>query len=113
MKISERIEDRIVVLHLSGDFWSTGDWQLYDHIKEKVEDGFNQFILDFTMIQRINSMGIGVMVASMKAAQDKGGGLKLVGVVQNVKDVLQVVNLYTIIEFYDTVEDAIHSFQNV
>ena len=109
MTIDEKIYDRYTVLTPRSDFWSTGGWELYDKVKDALLKELRYVIVNMSQIERINSLGIGVLVACLKSLRDKNGDLKIVSPNTQVISVLQIVNLYTLMNIYPTLEEAVDS----
>jgi anti-sigma B factor antagonist len=106
MTIDEQYFDRYVVLTPRSGFWSSGGWELYDTVKEAMTRGIVHVIVDMHLVERINSLGIGVLVAALKTLRDKGGDLKMVAPSTQVVSVLQIVNLYTLMNIYPSLDEA-------
>jgi anti-sigma B factor antagonist len=109
MTIDEQIFDKYTLLTPHSDFWSSGGWELYDKVKDAMMHNNVFVIVNMSQIERINSLGIGVLVACLKSLRDKGGDLKIVGPNPQVISVLQIVNLYTLMNIYATVDEAVAS----
>ena len=107
MTIDEKIFDRYTLLTPRSDFWSTGGWELYDKVKDAMLQGKLYVVVNLAQIDRINSLGIGVLVACLKSLRDNGGDLKIAGPNAQVISVLQIVNLYTLMSITATVEEAV------
>jgi len=111
MTIDEQIIDSIAILTVKGDFWAGSSWDLHTKVKNCIEGGTARVVLDFSHIKRINSMGIGVIVACLKSLLDEEGGMIISGANTTVHRVLQLVNLYTYLETTDTVHEAVEKFR--
>ncbi len=111
MHIDEQRSGTISTLSLKGDFWKTTGWELYEHVKRVIEDGIVNVVVDFSRINRINSQGIGVLVSCLKTLRDANGNMKLACASNDIKKAFGIVNLFTFLEVFDTVDEAIKSFQ--
>ncbi|HUK86120.1 MAG TPA: STAS domain-containing protein [Terriglobales bacterium] len=69
-----------------------------------------RIVLDLTQVDHIDSNGIGTLVGLHVAARNAHGVIKLVGLVANVKNVMDTTRVGTIFETYNTVEEAVASF---
>jgi hypothetical protein len=58
-------------------------------------------------VEFVDSSGLGALVRLTQAARSKGGDLKLSGVPQKIRKTLEMTNLHTQFEIYDSVEEAI------
>ena len=107
MNVKENISGTTAVLTLVGDFWKSGDWALYEKVKTLIDGGLRHIVVDFSDINRINSIAIGVLVASLKTLREVGGDLAVSGANNDVQSVLKIVNLYAVIPICDTVDEAL------
>jgi anti-sigma B factor antagonist len=75
-----------------------------------VQDAFTKYVdivLQLDQVEFIDSSGIGALVRLMQAARAKGGDLKLSGLPPNIRKTLELTNLLSQFETYDSVEEAI------
>ncbi len=68
---------------------------------------YGDVVLQLDQIDFIDSSGIGALVRLTQSARAKGGDLKLCGVPPKVHKTLQMTNLLSQFETYDSVEEAI------
>ncbi len=64
-------------------------------------------VLQMEQVEFLDSSGLGALMRLMQAARAKGGDLKLSGLPPKVRKVLQLTNLISQFETYETVEEAI------
>jgi len=64
-------------------------------------------VMQLDHVDFIDSSGLGALVRLMHAARAKHGDLKLCGVPEPVRRTLQMTNLLTLFEVYDSLEEAI------
>ena len=69
-----------------------------------------QVILDLSDVSYIDSGGLGTLVGLYSSARSAGADVKLVGLNQRIRDVLQITKLVTVFEVYDTEAQAITAF---
>lgn len=109
MNMDEKTLGDVAVLSLSGDMW-IGGWDVHERVKHLVEMGTTKVVIDFAHMRLINSIGIGVLVASLKSLRDAGGDLYLSGANENIRNVLHIVNLFTLLKVFDTSAEAVAAF---
>jgi anti-anti-sigma factor len=69
-------DDRTWVWTLEGDlFGNAGGYAFQEEVRGKVGEGARRLILDLAGVHRIDSSGIGILVALMWSASHSGGGL--------------------------------------
>jgi anti-sigma B factor antagonist len=64
-------------------------------------------VLQLERVEFVDSSGLGALVRLVQAARAKGGDLKLSGVPQMLRRSLEMTNLISQFELYDTVDEAI------
>ncbi len=78
---------------------------------QKLFDAPNsKVILDLTGIRYIDSSGFGTLLNTMKAARNNYGTLKICYIDPNVRTLFLSLQLHTVFEIYDTLEEAVNSF---
>ena len=101
----------VVVLELHGKITiGEGDVLLRKNIKEQVEKGEKNLVLDMKDVKYMDSSGVGELVSSFTSVRNAGGALKLANLQSRVLDLLQLTALITVFEIYDSREDALNSF---
>ena len=81
-------------------------------IKELIDAGRLQLILELGEVTYIDSVGLSTLVASYTSALKGGGMLKLLKLPRGVHQQLQITRLSTVFEIYDDLETARHSFSS-
>jgi anti-sigma B factor antagonist len=69
-----------------------------------------RIILNFANVTRIDSGGLGTLVALYATANNLGASIKLACLGERLTDLLQMTKLLTVFEVYDTERRAIQSF---
>ena len=68
---------------------------------------YGDIVLQLDQVEFIDSSGLGALVRLMQAARAKGGDLKLTGVPPAIRKTLEMTNLLSQFETYDSVGEAI------
>jgi anti-sigma B factor antagonist len=68
---------------------------------------YGDVVLQLDQVEFVDSSGIGALVRLVQAARAKGGDLKLSGVPPKIRKTLEMTNLLSQFETYDSVEEAI------
>ena len=84
---------------------------LRSKIRQLIEGGHSQVILDLGEITYIDSVGLSTLVASYTSVRKLGGDLKLLHLPRGVHHLLQITRLSTVFEIYDECEAAVQSFR--
>lgn len=67
-------------------------------------------IIDFSEVQHISSSGLRVLVSFYKKIVSNGGKMVLVGLNTNLRKIFKIVELDTVFDTYNSVDEAIVSF---
>lgn len=101
----------ITVLELQGKITiGEGDVKLRNNIKEQLSEGKKRLVLDLDKVSYMDSSGIGELVGTFTTVKNAGGELKLAKLTSKIKDIMQLTALITVFEVFDSVEDAVNSF---
>lgn len=74
--------------------------------------GASKLVLDLSETESLSSIGVRAIVVMHKILSANGGNpLKLAAVHPPVRDVLNITGITQFIEIFDTVDDAVASFQ--
>src|ERR1700690_3085415 len=68
---------------------------------------YGDVVLQLDQVDFVDSSGLGALVRLTQAARSKGGDLKLSGVPPRIRKTLEMTNLLSQFETYDSVEEAI------
>ena len=106
----QRIAD-VTVLRLSGRLeLYGGDAILRDWVDHLVDEGRVNVVLDMKDVTRVDSAGIGLMVAKYLSVKRRGGAIKLVQVTDRTRRLLHMTRLDSIFEIFEREDQALQSF---
>lgn len=110
LTITQNILDGVSVVHLSGAiFFAEESTCLRVHVKGLIEESC-QIVLDFGNVTRIDSSGLGTLVALYVSARKVGGNIKLANLGNHIKEALRITRLATVFDIFDKTEDAVAAF---
>ena len=69
-------------------------------------DGQSDVVIDLSLVEFVDSVGLGVLVSLFKAARSKGCSANFTGVSSNVRRVLEIIRLDEIFEVHPDLESA-------
>jgi len=98
------------ILTVKGDFWGGDEWTLHESIKRLAERGKIRLVVDLASVARMNSQGIGVLVACLTTLKDHGGTMKIAGANPGISAHLDLLKLYAVLDSYPTVTEALAGF---
>ena len=79
-------------------------------IESLLDQGVQKVVLDFSNLAYISSWGIGTLAAIHSKFKKKGGKVKLASLQSPIKIMLGIVGFDQLFEVYDTVGEAVASF---
>ncbi len=112
MKTRIRDVGGVRVLDLEGKITiGAGDVELRKQVEDAVAAGKVHLLLNLAGVSHIDSSGIGEMVGCFTTLTRKGGKMKLLNLTQKINDILQVTQLITVFDVFDSEAEAIASFK--
>ncbi len=105
---SETRGDQVCVYTLSGDLFGSSDgYAFQDEVRQLASSGIRGIVIDFATVQRIDSSGVGIVVAMMWSASQAGGRLILAALPERIREVLSIAMLLDHVDHTDTVQQAL------
>jgi len=111
VKINRNPQERAMVLQLSGDIMGGSDYELFTGtIKELVEAGHADIVLDLGKVRYINSTGLGILVSGLTTLKKSMGQMKICNLSDRIDRLFSVTSLTTVFETHESLEEALNSF---
>ena len=110
LKTSTRSLGGVVIIDCSGRIVMGEETAFLRHQVKDLLNESRQIVLSLADVNYIDSSGLGTLVGLNSSARSVGGEIKLAGLTERVKDVLQITKLGSLFEFYNTVEEAASTF---
>ncbi len=107
MQITERTEQDIPVVLITGDVDLETSPQLREFLKPKSTKKTPALLLDFSGVSYIDSSGLATLIEYFQATQSYGGKLALASLSPRVKNVFEIVRLEQIFSLYPDVPSAL------
>lgn len=112
MTITEQLRGKVIVLGLNGSFMGEPEASLFHKKKyQLLEANRIRIVLDFSETTMINSSGLGSLISALVSIRDRGGDLRLARLSKTIDHVIQKVQLDKIFRIFETVEEAVSSFE--
>lgn len=112
MQITERTEDAIPVVSITGDIDLETSPQLRDFLKPKSSKKTPALLLDFTGVEYIDSSGLATLIEYFQAVQGFKGKLALASLSPRVKNVFEIVRLEQIFSIHTDVSSALAALKS-
>lgn len=112
LTITGRDEGGVMILDLAGQIdGGPESAKIQELIKQSLEKGQKQFVLNLKDVKWLNSLGAGVLIAAYASAKREEAYLKLLSVSDRVATVLKTCGLIPeVFEVYDDEKEAVESF---
>ncbi|MDX1644140.1 MAG: STAS domain-containing protein [Thermoanaerobaculia bacterium] len=110
MQIEQRTRGDVTIVDLTGRL-VIGDApdDLRDTIDELLAEGRRKIVLNVSELARIDSSGIGELVAALKRAQSVGARLALLQPAESVRRILDLSHVLPLFESYDDEQNALEA----
>jgi anti-sigma B factor antagonist len=107
LKIEKRVVDGIAIMTCHGRvMFGEEATALRDNLKEAVKNT-PRLVLNLSDVTYIDSGGLGTLVGVYSSARAAGADIKLTGLGQRLRDVLQITKLATVFQVFDTEQEAL------
>ncbi|MDH4223036.1 MAG: STAS domain-containing protein [candidate division Zixibacteria bacterium] len=111
MKLTAREDRGIMILEPKGKIMGGPDATvLHDKLHELINQGKKKVVIDLAKVDWMNSTGLGILISGLTTMRNNGGELKLCNVTEKIQSLLTITKLITIFETFDTIEQAVASF---
>ena len=109
--IDQRRNADVTILDLKGRLRVGGNAvALHRSIRSLVLEKKTQIILNLAGVTFIDSCGLGELVASQVSVENKGGEIKLIGLTDQLQELLRATRLLSVFDIYANEAEAIQSF---
>jgi anti-sigma B factor antagonist len=110
MKVNVRQRDGVTILDLKGKITiGVGDVALRNAVQDVINSGANRVIINLHDVTTIDSSGVGELVSAYTTARNRGAQLRLENLPAKVSDILQITQLITVFDVFDTEDEAVKS----
>ena len=112
MEINAREKGDIVIFDIEGEIRRSdiSDITLHQLVKNQLDSGKRNILLNFQNVEFIDSFGVGEILASYISTNNLGGKLKIAKISKKLYLVFQVTMLTKVLEIFDDEEVALDSF---
>lgn len=102
----------VQVLTLAGSITlGSGDTTVRDMVKDFVAGGHKKILIDLGGVTFMDSTGLGEMVAAYSHAKGQQATMKLCSLTKKIDDLMQITQLASVFETYESVDEGLTSFQ--
>lgn len=84
--------------------------ELYDSVRQTLDAGCSKILIDFSAVSAIDATGVSRLTRALTSTSRVGGTLKLLNVPPHIYDLLKIIRLHDVFEFFDDEIEAVESF---
>jgi anti-sigma B factor antagonist len=107
LRLDSRPVGDVLVVRCQGRIVAGGEvFSLHSHIGDALPK-YGDVVLQLEEVGFVDSSGLGALVRLVSTARSKGGDIKLCGVPEQVRKTLQLTNLLSLFETYNSEAEAI------
>jgi len=111
MKISTRDVGNVTVLGLKGKITiGSGDVALREAIDNAVSSGKKNLLVDLGGVSKMDSSGLGELVAAHNTVTEKDGTIKLANIPSKLYNIMGVAQIISVFDVFDDVDEGLGSF---
>ena len=111
MTIDTRSVNGVTVLDLHGKVTiGEGSREVRETIRELLENGNKNILLNLGDVSYVDSAGIGELVSSYTTVTNQGGQFKLLNLTKKIRELLAITKLLTVFDSFDDETAAVGSF---
>lgn len=110
MQINELQQGAVTVLAPNGPVCLSDAEQLRTAAMLVLERSLGRMVIDATAMPFLDSRGLEVLMDVTEKLNESGAALKLCGVRETVREIMELTDLAGFFEYYDDVHSAVRSF---
>lgn len=111
MEIHDRQVNGVTVLALTGSIDALTAPKIAEAIQAQIGKGNIRLVADMSGVDYTSSAGLRVILGAIKDTRAQGGDFRLAGVKADVMKVLSLSGYTNILKLFDSLDDAVASFQ--
>ncbi len=112
MKTSERQVGDITIIDVVGRIvFGDGEQDFRDVVTRVTEAGVVKLVINLAEVPYVDSAGISQLVRAHVTTANRGGRMKMLKLTRRVRELLTLTRLLTVMEAFESEEDAIASFK--
>ena len=110
MEIGIREVKGVSVIDVADRITLDGGDKVLNAVQQVLDAGSRRILLNLGEVNRVDSFGLGQLVAAFTTSRDAGAQLKLLQLTSKVKHLLVITKLVTVFAIEEDEQDAIASF---
>jgi len=111
MRIKTSEKYSAVVIDLKGNVVGGPDSEEFSKLLHGLlDEGKKNVVVDLGSVKFMNSSGLGMLISGFTTIKNGGGSLKLANATEKINSLLVITKLITIFENFNSVDEAVKSF---
>jgi anti-sigma B factor antagonist len=111
LNITTRQSGPVIILDLEGQIrLGETNANLHKAVREQVDGGEKNVLLNLARVTGIDSSGLGSLVAAHATLEKNGGEMKLLNLNDRVTELMMITKLLTVFDVFDNEAEAVASF---
>lgn len=112
MEIAEKMMEEIIIISVSGKIDTITSKDLDAKLNERIEEKTKKIILNLAKVDYISSVGLRVLLATLKRQKQNQGSMPLVSLQPFVQNVFKITGLDKIFQIFPTEGAALESLSH-
>jgi len=102
----------VVLIAIEGTIDTLTADEISTHFEEQIAGGHTRLVVDLTDVDYLASTGLRLLLTIMNQVREKGGDLKLLEPNENVRRIMDLTGIFTLIDVHPDAESAIESYSD-
>ena len=98
--------DQIQILQVHSLLNEYDNKSIMQDVENQISQGWNKFVLDLSLMDIMNSVGLNFLIFMMKKSQNSGGNLAVANASDNIVKLLEVTKLKSFFQLSSSVDEA-------
>jgi stage II sporulation protein AA (anti-sigma F factor antagonist) len=111
MTFTEERHGEVLILRPSGRIDTENSKVLLEKITQVIDEGVHNLLLDLSAVPYINSLGLRTLITAAKRLANSGGKLVMAEVDVQVRKILEISGLTSVLGVHSTKDEALGSFR--
>jgi anti-sigma B factor antagonist len=112
MKIKTNEKYGALIIEFKGNVMGGPDAQEFNSLLHKLlDEDKKNVVVNLAHVKFMNSSGLGMLISGFTTMKNGGGLLKLANATEKINSLLVITKLITIFDHYESVEEAVKSFE--
>ena len=113
IEIKKETENNYLIIFVEGDADASSSIHLDKAIRESIDDGHSQILIDCTNLNYISSAGLGVFMSYIEEISEKSIAFMLFGLSEKVFKVFGILGLDQLLKIKENKEEAVSALNGI